>query len=208
MKKSKWVERIIACSLVAFYFALGVFFLIKEFLSGSEFVAYIALGVISALAGYFNTRLVEFSLAGNVIKLREETESLELRVEKAKSSLSLVVKTQFNQFGRMYDASYEKSLFDAKVFLEYYNLYKEFELSEEIDFIDSVAESVTRQYLYDTTLYIPALQYIGSENNEAIPTPEFLYLRNKGKVDTVLYPFYRDELYPVIKELRIKNMMY
>lgn len=188
-------------------FAVGLLLLVYDKLTGTEFVTFSTAIALFSVFFLYVDKIAEFSIAGNIIKLKEENQKAKEYIEQLKNISRISMRAQFNQFGTMHDSSEEAALIEARKFVEFYRAYNDSDFSGDKAIalkLPSVAESVTRKFLVGTALFIKA-QHTYADLHP-IPTPENVNKHHNSKASgSEYFVFYRDELYPIFCELSKKE---
>lgn len=194
--------------LVGFVFlALAIYFLEFNKISGSEFVALIALGILTSIFVKYGDKIESFSLAGNAVNLISENRRAESNINQMAEISSAIAESLTISLPGIYDDHTELGYRNGVDFVHRYRLFNK--LQTKSPFPHEKVELAVRHYLHDTSIGIRYRAMYGDMPD--IPSPS--QLLNNFPSDTQrsqlsesrYFKYYDSEIYPIFIESRARR---
>lgn len=194
--------------LVGFVFlALAIYFLEFNKISGSEFVALVALGILTSIFVKYGDKIESFSLAGNAVNLISENRRAESNINQMAEISSAIAESLTISLPGIYDDHRELGYRNGVDFVNRYRLFNK--LKTKSPFPHEKVELAVRHYLHDTSIGIRYRAMYGDMPD--IPSPS--QLLNNFPSDTQrsqlsessYFKYYDSEIYPIFIESRARK---
>lgn len=195
------MKNLLAIFVFLVFMSLGYYFLDEALFSGSEYIAFVTLGLVVSLLVKLIDRIESFSIGGNKVKLSMENEKAEKNIAKLKEITDALADSLVAPLPAMSESSFDNAYEKGCSFVKIHDLVVSLKGAKESVIPREKVERAVRDYLYGTTLCINAQATYGT--NDKIPEPSVLLDKYKSPEkknslkENRSYKLYEDKIYPI-----------
>ncbi|MCG9759368.1 hypothetical protein L1D50_09645 [Pseudoalteromonas sp. Isolate6] len=183
------------------FILLGYYFLREGLFSGSEFIAFVTLGLVVTLLIKLVDQIESFSIGGNEVKLSKENEKAERNIARLKEIADALVDSLIIPLPTMADSPQDLAYDTGLNFVKIYEITSSLNTQADKPISHQKIERALRDYLTGTTLNIQSQAMYTT--NDPLPDPSMVLNKfsstkqREGIKNSKAFELYKNKLYPI-----------